>query len=106
MAERFLSARSPLQYMHDKGYYHSYIEETLVTTTPDHPQALVPLPKTPVHYFPSSLSCFHIGGSNFFLGHPSGDAARELAAEIPSSATARPALDKVLDSTVNAPPVR
>ena len=33
--------------MHDKGYYHSYIEEALVTTTPDHPQALVPLPKTP-----------------------------------------------------------
>ena len=33
--------------MHDKGYYHSYLEEALVTNTPTIPQALVPLPKTP-----------------------------------------------------------
>ena len=27
--------------MHDKGYYHAYLEEALVTPTPDDPPALV-----------------------------------------------------------------
>ena len=53
----------------------------------------------------SCFSCFHIGGSNFFLRHPSGDVARELPAEV-MAAAAHPTLDKALDSALNAvPPV-
>ena len=34
--------------MHDKGYYHSYCQQVLMTNYPrPFSQALVPLPKTP-----------------------------------------------------------
>ena len=43
---------------HDKGYYHSYLEEALVTTTPDHfPKPWFPSPKHPPGRQPCPPSC-------------------------------------------------
>ena len=44
---------------HDKGYYHSYKRTAPGPNTPDHPQALVPLPKTPaaVTALPAIVRC-------------------------------------------------